>query len=79
MLLRLVERDEPPSRTGLPQRGLVVVEDVRAHPGAAPSAQGVEPREPVLRLEVREDLRGRDGALARERADNGASRFACSL
>ena len=65
--LRLVERDEPARGTRLPERRLVVVQEVRAHPRCAPGAARVDAGEPVLALELGERFCRGHGTVRGER------------
>ena len=66
--LRLLDRDEPALGTRVPERRLVVVQDVRAHPCAAPGAARIDAGEPVLALEMRERFLRGHGTCRGERA-----------
>ena len=68
VLLGFLDRDVPATRAGAPERCLVVVEDVRANAGVAQRPQCLDPGQPVLALDMRQDVRGPNGPALGERA-----------
>ena len=67
MLLRLVERDEAAFGAPAPQRSLVMVQKVSAHPRRAPGAAAVHAFEAVLALQMSKSVRRRHRARRSER------------
>ena len=65
--LRLLNGDGPALGTRVPERGLVVVQHVRAHMCAAPGAARIDPDEPVLALQLCERFRRGHGTCRGER------------
>src|SRR5204863_5900537 len=73
--LGLVEEDEPPGRSRLPESGLVVMHEVRTSAGRAPRTSGADPADAVLSLEVRDRIRGDDGPVGSVLPDGWSQLF----
>ena len=68
VLLGLVESDEPALGPPVPERGLVVMEEMRTQAGGAPGTARLDALEPVLLLEVGDRVRRGHGTRGGQRA-----------